>query len=496
MKTRFLVLALPVLLVLLGWQERSAAQCAPNGHIFNLESLTDASLSGQSRESVALLPNRAGQGDDLVYGAALDPRPFDVLTLNEAFYVQRATSDCAAAFDGGIPPIGSFKQLGSPAVAADPAHDQFFVADLRFQANPDVSAIGVLRATATRLLNPSDCPNGTIQNPLTCFEPAAALIDQEPLNVFQFSPAIAVDQRASGTGNGDVYVAYSEIKNSIPQIGLAACTSLLHCGSPIFLSVAKNDADTSVWIQVRADGLITLSYQDLVPSNGLVFPQYSFVTCTPHGAPNPPTCGNPVLVAQPQNPPLRSVGETAVNPGQQATHVNRLESDGKTFTTFLAYQACDVPSVPLGFCPKVSVFMNFSTDGGKTWSLAEKVSASPGQQFQSSMALDASTQTVNIAYYSTEKDPQKRRTQIFLSQILPGTTFAALPHQLTSIFFDRFFESFGASDGYGGLSVAAAGTGNAGQSKVYVHYTGSTVNGSYNGLGFPIITNTLTRFAY
>ena len=131
--------------------------------------------------------------------------------------------------------------------------------------------------------------------------------------------------------------------------------------------------------------------------------------------------------------------------------------------------------------------MTHSTDG-KTWSPAEKVSTSPGQQFDGVIALDDSTQTVNIAYYSTENDREKLRTQIFLAQILPGSTAVSKPHQLTSAFFDGGYADH--------IALAAAGTGQAGESKVYVHFNNSPVDGSYSGHPFPIITNTLTRFEY
>lgn len=105
-------------------------------------------------------------------------------------------------------------------------------------------------------------------------------------------------------------------------------------------------------------------------------------------------------------------------------HVNRLESDGETVTTFLVYDVCEVPidDVPALFnlCPKTSVSVKRSTDGGKSWSPTRFVPNAGGQQFLSGVAFDASTATLNIAYYSTEKGPQKTRIQVFLAQVFPA----------------------------------------------------------------------------
>jgi hypothetical protein len=506
MKTRMLVFVVPVLMVVLGWQGSLNAQCAPSGHIFNLEPRKNASFLSQFDQSLALLSNRSGSGNDLVVGSAEDARPLvsQSLTFNDAFYVGRDSSNCAAAVEGGMPLIQLGAQtlvaitINGPAVAADPAHDAFFFAAIYFAQSPDFSEVGVLKSTAADLLNTTNCPNGTLQNPVPCFEPLAGGADISPLNTLLFTPVLAVDQRKTGLGNGDVYVADVDSTSGQNQLAISACTNAkLVCGNPQFISLGQNDVDANPWIQVRPDGAVTVSYQHLIiDSKQNVILQYKFVTCAPKGAPNPPACGTPVVAAQPKNPAVDSGGETALFYNTRPTHVNRLESDSKTITTFLTFAVCEVPAIQsLFLCPKTGVVVTHSTDG-KTWSPAEKVSTSPGQQFDGVMALDDSTQTVNIAYYSTEKDPDKLRTQVFLAQILPGSTSVSKPHQLTSAFYDAgIFGSF--FSGYGDhIAVAAAGTGKIGESKVYVHFNGSPVDGSYNGHPFPIDTNTLTRFEY
>ena len=499
MKTRILIFVIPVLLVVLSGQGTLNAQCATSGHVFNLEPLQNASFASQDDESLAFLLNRSGGSNDLVVGTAVDARPLydSSIPSNDAFYVGRDSSNCAAAVEGGMPFIANFEavSLVGPAMAADPAHDAFFFADIYFtKTPPDLSEIGVLKSTAKDLLNTTTCPNGTQQNPVPCFEPFAGFADLSPLNTFLFAPVIAVDQRKTGTGSGDVYVAdvdEDSVHGKI-QLAVSACTNTdLKCGNPTFISLGQSDVDANPWIQVRPDGVLTVSYQhSMVDSNHNIILQYLFLTCTPKGAPNPPTCGTSVVAAQPANPALGSAGETTGFYNTRVTHVSRLESDGKTITTFLTYAACDVPEIPnliLSLCPKADVLVTHSTDG-TTWSPGKKVTTSPGQQFDGVMTLDDSTQTVNIAYYSSENDREKLRTQIFLAQILPGSTLVSQPHQLTSAFFDGGYADH--------IAVAAAGTGQAGQSKVYVHFNNSPVAGRYNGHPFPIVTNTLTRFEY
>jgi hypothetical protein len=494
-------------------QQFASASCNPNGNQFNLESPTDAILRSEFDESVAFLPNRGITGGDLVFGAAMDfrilPLPFGTqfeLTPTDAFYVQRSNLSCGADLEGLIPSTPLFGTwpvpFGSPAVVADPAHDAFFAADLRFTVNSDLTSVGVVKATATTLRNSTLCPDGTEAVPDDCFD-VAALADSAPLNTFLFNPVIAVDQRSAGVGSGDVYVAVTQESNGVPTIAVVACTnSALRCGHATSINEDVGTVDAVPWIQVRPDGAITLSWENVFVQNNSDVVQILFLTCTPNGAPNPPTCGTPVVAAQPKTPALGDAGDVSLVSSARPTHAHRLESDGKTVTTFLAYEQCDVAVTSLpgetpgtGFCPKDDVVTIFSTDGGHTWSAAEKVSNSLGQQFHAAMALDNSTGTINIIYYSTENDLEKLRSQVFLAQILPGTTTAGKPIQLTSRFYDApQFGSF--FSGYGDyISLAAAGTGNAGQSKVYVHVAGA-IKGIYNDQAFPAVGNILTLFQY
>ncbi len=490
-------------------QSKMSSGCNPNGNRFDLEPLVNAPLLGQANESVALIPGRGGNGVDLVVGTAADARPLILFDgpPNPAYYVQRDNSNCEADFEGGMAYEG-FVPVGTPQVVADPAHDAFFMGYAGI--NVDTFGIGIVKGMAANLLNATNCPNGTQLGlqPEACW-PISGVADPEPVNIGLGSPSIAVDQRTQGTGAGDVYVTAVQFGgNPYYQIILTACAnSTLECGSSVIISGADSLPNYSS-VQVRPDGGITVSYANVVIENHEIFEyQIKFVNCTPKGAPNPPACTAPILVTTQEHLGTVMVGDSSdFAPVAYPRHVDRLESDGITVTTFLIFDQCAVAQYTsqLGEqdCPKTQVVMASSTDGGNTWSSFRPVAPNtPGQQFLGNIALDVSTGTVNIAYYSSQNDTLRLRMQIFLAQVLPGTTTVGTINQVTTSLYDGqpgCFADAGQQPldcGYQ-IGVAAAGTGQSGQSHVYIHFNGSTANGSFNGQAFPIYTNTLTQFDY
>ena len=473
--------------------ETKASGCTPNGNRFDLEALTDAAFYGQYNEAVAVIPNRGGNGTDLVVGGALDERFLNPLIEYDGFYspsyyVQRDNSNCAADFEGGMPILGQFVPVGPPTPAADAAHDAFFIATTSIGG--ENFAVGIVKSTVANLLNASTCPNGTQESSALCW-PLGGIANVTASTVQ--NPSIAVDQRTSGTGAGDVYIAattyiYGEVST---QITLSACTnSKLSCSSTVVAS-GSDSAPQYPTVQVRPDGGITIAYGNGAASYGPV--QFKFVNCTPNGAPNPPTCGTPTLVITEPNPALGRPGDIQAFFEQYPYHVDRLEANGKTVTSFLIYDQCAVPQIGDYFCPKAQVVLTYSTDGGNTWSPLQVVGSAVGQQFLSNMALDASTGTVNIAYFSSQNDKLMYHTQLFLAQVPPGQTVAGAPHQITQTPYDG---PFGYDEGATDLSLAAGGTGQTGQSVVYFQFTGSTAKGMYNGQAFRIYHNVLTKYQY
>lgn len=152
-------------------------------------------------------------------------------------------------FEGGLPAVvskgNSFTGNGDVSVAADPARDAFFVADLRSSLSASLSAIGLFRASSATLLNPSLCPDGThttVQAQACWTTTAPAIIDQVPsggINNALDIPSVAVDERPanSGTGDSNVYIAVGVFSVKACGISLVSCTnSTLSCSTPIIIS--------------------------------------------------------------------------------------------------------------------------------------------------------------------------------------------------------------------------------------------------------------------
>jgi hypothetical protein len=499
----------------------SVLGCAPNGNTFNLQSAANA--VGQFNEAVAVLLNAGGSGGDLVFGTALDARSLPPLGFlpgqdADAFYVQRSNSTCAADLEGELPVILSntgdvYAIFGNPIVVADPAHGAFFVADLRYSGE---FAVGLMKATPATLLNTTACPNGTETGPANCFVSVAQLANIVSAATDLFSPSLAVDQRTAGTGAGDVYIAVvNDNENTAANaIFISACANTLaNCSDAVKISGSDTRAGNP-WVQVRPDGGITVSYVERESDTPTSAMDIRFVNCQPAGSPKAPTCTAPLPVIR-ETQPAGIPGEVQLSPQYvnpislnavdptYPKHVDRLESDGTTITTFLVYDRCGTPGItgdeifsPL--CPKTDVAILSSTNGGSTWSPLQQVSSAAGQQFFGNVALDVSTGTVNIAYYSTENDPLKTSMQIFLAQVAPGETSPGTPQQITSALYDGPLGGFNGNEELSGsyLGVAAAGTGQAGQSRVYIHFSGSVTPGSYNGVSFFVTNNILTSFQY
>lgn len=492
-------------------QPQASSGCPnPNGNLFNLEPRAKAVV--QAADSVALL-NRAGEDQvDLVVATAADARGLftnlnATLLSQDGFYVQRSNANCSPDFEGGEAGIENSTdgfapfQTGSATVVADPARKGFFIVDLRTGGNTLDNGVGIMHSTASTLLNTTSCPSGTETGTANCW-PLAAVTNITPLNSFLFNPQIAVDQRTSGTGAGDVYTVVTQHnnENTNPHISLTACTNGLNCGNSISVSGSDTSADFA-WVQVRADGGVTISYTNLSAGTA---EEIKFVNCTPNGAPKAPTCSAPILITTEKNATAGVlIGDVNMTNVLYPKHVNRLEADGKTVTTFLVYDRCGVSIVSgtAAVCPKTDVVVTTSNDGGSTWSPITKVSGGKGQQFFGAIADDSSTGTVNIAYYSTENDPLQEQLQVFLAQIHPGTTAIGGIHQLTTGFADvqaspPLSIQFQAVAFGNRLGIAAAGTGTAGQSHAYVTFTWNSVDGLYDGASSADVNNHLALFEY
>lgn len=499
-------------------QAPASVPCTGNsGARFNLEPRGNAVPQNQS--TADFLPNGVGPGDDLIVQAANDWRGNLVNKPHwdgsvSGYYVHRSTtSDCSVQFEGGLPSItvqGSAQMgIGGVAVAADPERDAIFVVDQRFGS---ISGEGLFRASASTLLNPAKCANGTHSEAqaVSCWTvtPPAFIFSQPGAALGGVQPSLAVDERATGAGKGagDVYVVGSDTPIFQPStIALVTCTNSLNCGNTAGIPISGSDASVAYpYVRVRTDGVITVSYIN-TNSNGTA--DIKFVTCTPAGAPKAPVCSAPHLVqhlAQPIAPNV-GVSQDMVNINLIAftypKHANRAESGGKS-TSFLVYDDCRHPFVqsnpPFTECLGAQVMMTTSTDEGKTWSTPVSVDTATGHHFYPAITTDPSTGIVNMAYYSTQGDKFNHEVRVFRNQINPGGTKVGTPTMVTTI-LDPID---GDPDGLGGLQTdaymgaVARGTGVSGRSQLYISFDSTVEPGTYEGRPAPELNNSIIQVIF
>jgi hypothetical protein len=520
------------------------------GTKFNLEPATNA--VPQLWQTVDFIPNRISTNVDLVVAGALDYRGTSVSPPPAGFagrrsvaapppsgapwdgsmsgyYVgQASAAGCQPVFEGGLPTSNSggnaFGSIGGIQIGADPARDAFFAADVRLSSNSQLWAIGLFRASSATLLNPALCPRGTHTEAQaqSCWEATApAVID--PVNgggiisPLWDTPSMAVDERSSGagTGAGDVYVAVQSFDNTNAPILLFACTnSTLSCSSPVTVSNAAVGplGNGNAYVQVRPDGKITVTYVN-ANTNPQLLDAVQFAICTPHGAPNPPTCGAPTLIAN-EMQPIGAVNTLDANSLSGSTqlvfssvrHADRLEADGKTVTTFAVWDRCKSyfmtpPPGTYDICLDADVVMSTSTDGGNTWSPATAVNTNAGHQFMPWISTDDSTGTVNIVYYDTEADPFHKQLAVSLNQIAPGTatvgpalkvTTAGTPWDANPNQTSLPLEGFDFH-----LGMKSRGMGTTGHSRIYASFTSTgDRRGVYAGAPLPEQNNNLQLVLY
>lgn len=480
---------------------------APAGTRFNLEPRVNA--TDQSATSVDFLLNGVGMDNDLIVQMANDSR--GLAQSGSGYYVHRSTSaDCSVQFEGGLPPfkfqgdtfVGTNAQGGGPLVVADSGRNAFFAADGRTGANS--AGIGLFRASAADLMNPARCPNGThtTAQAASCWtHTPPVVIDSLPVTEEAGEPFLAVDERASGTGAGDVYVLYG---NNPTPLSIVACTNSLKCGGPALVPVPASTINLpygGVDVQVTSTGLITVSF-GLLPEDRRQSGETLFFTiCTPAGAPKPPTCAQPTTVATVANEILTNF------PGVPLEHLNGFPLEitsprhavrpgpGNDFTTFLVYDDCVSPLRSLGgnqLCAGGEVELTISSDSGKTWSKPISVDTKVGHHFFGNVATDGSTGTVSVVYLSTEGDPSFHQTRVMLNQIAPGSTTLSPQKRITSVLNATDIVASGPGSAFLedlGVGVVSRGTGSAGHSRLYTSFNSSLVKGLYEKEPLPDLNN-------
>ncbi|HXM98611.1 MAG TPA: sialidase family protein [Candidatus Dormibacteraeota bacterium] len=489
--------------------------CKANlGKRFNLEPRANA--VPQNQGSADFIINGIAPNNDLILQVANDWRGNLTSGVRwdqsvSGYYAHRSSvGDCSVQFEGGFPSFlfqGNTEMgVGDAVVVADPARNAFFVADLRFGP---IIGVALFRASAATLSNPASCPAGTHTEAQaeSCWKVTApALLFPQPQTDYAGDqPRLAVDERSAGKGAGDVYVVETEFDFNAQtnRIYLVACTNLLKCGKTLLIS-GPDVASGYPYVQVRTDGMITISYVE-VNSNGS--DSVRFVTCRPAGAPLSPVCGAANTVTTILRPVTFTGGNgqlVNMNFPLAATypkHANRFEAAGK-FTIFLVYEDCkDVYSQGHGnpdVCMNAEVRITHSTDNGASWSAPASLDTTDGHHFFPGISTDESRGTVNVVYYSTEGDAFRHNVRVVLNQIAAHSTAPGAAQLITTTFepSDRDPGNLGAflTDGF--VGVIARGTGMPGASRLYISFDSTSSNGTYSGQPLSEQNNHLRLFTF
>jgi hypothetical protein len=371
-----------------------------------------------------------------------------------------------------------------PVVAADPSRDAIFAAAHNNATEGGFNGVAVMRSSSATLLNHAACPDGTHTPEQTrrCWPTRRALFEgictEAGCSGFAEGVMLAVDERASGGGAGNVYVGTKGFRFVGPEVllqglFLQACTNDLQLCSPelVISDDAKEDpfAFRSLRMTVRPDGDVVVTY--------IFGDDIRYVRCQPasRGAPESPICVSPVTVHH----ETRGLSTAA--------HAHRRDANG--METYVVWDRCAVIPAPDVPCPETDVVMKASNDDGVTWSPNEAapVATAAGSQFDPSIVTDLSRQILKIAYYSSEEDLFKHRTQVFVRHILPGS---ATPDAVT----DAQEVTTRLTEGGGfGLGLASRGAGQR-HSRTYIHHNSSSTPGIYDGVPLPDQNNHLSRF--
>lgn len=507
---------------------------------FNLEPRVDP--LPQNGTAVDFLPGAGLSGGDLIVGAANDMRLLTAgsgsapdfrgvfgISSQTGFYVHRDGLDsnpCSPDLEGGLAPVPSTATgkpmvgVGYPAVAAYPPGQTIYIADTRVSVGEGgETAIGIFRSSAAILNNSSVCPAGTLtQSDSSHCWPSHALVNLgSTFTIFNGSPHLAVDERpaASGAGAGNVYISATETGqfsgNSVSAIIIVVCKNDLSVCSPATVVSGTDYADLS-HVAVRPDGGVTATYTiqtgGLTPTPERV--DIKYVTCQPGAPPAPVSCSPATLIASEMQAipfsAFSSQGPLASNKFVLHTfpkHAHRQDSNG--IETYVVWDRCKVstaiPYAGLTFvnkCMDADIVMAASNDNGQTWHFAA-LDTSPQDQFQPWIAVDGTSNTIQVGYYTSAADTVfQHRAQVALRQIPPGgatpdaptaaqmvTTVPLEPNGdpvLQGIFIGHY------------LGVAARSS--AAGVRVYVHYTHTFVPGMYNGVSDPEQNNHLSRIDF
>ncbi len=401
------------------------------GTVMNLESATNA--VGQYAPGVDFILSELGSGKDLVAEYGQDNRfEFGTFDSMAAIYVHRdGTQDCYGGtdFEMSNPTITDpndhtqmmYGTTGQMIADPNPAHKQFIFADTR--EDTLTSGVGLWRMPASNWESTSKCPAGTLNSTqsATCAGTNGIVVFASEDNLSD-SVAIAQDPRTSGAGAGDIYLVSSSVRRLRTVILISACkatfASISDCSSPLILSGSTSGGLPSVAVVGGGPnaGAVAISYATASPDT------LHFLSCTPNGAPNPPTCTSSHTVTSDSNifTNLTNNPLPAIDPWPQIAA--RTDSGGQTL--FLVWSDCKAGAYTSGVygCPESQVVMATNTSlTSPAWTL-HHIYGTSEDRFAPSIAYDPGQGIVTVAYYATVSDLYKNRTRMAVNQVPAGST--------------------------------------------------------------------------
>lgn len=460
----------------------------------------------QDEEAVDFIPNAGISGSDVIVEGHNDYRGFFGALNNSVtgitVHVADSTGspDCTPSFEMGVPqvlsPLGDGQVLlgaGDPIVRANPTNGNIYAGGLQFGFSD--TAVGVFKTTAAALSSPCQPLGTTNEGDSTACLPVNRMVNtQNEFSSFTFNdkPDMAVDERPSGTGAGDVYVTDTlfNIFTGTSEIGLEVCNASLSACSPynIVSDTSENGgvpSDQFSNIKVRPDGGISVTYVNavisLTPSFAFVQTDFiKYISCTPNGAPAFPTCNAAQLVAT-EDTPLTFFGNLGSNlfrVDTYPTHDSRNDSRGAE--TYIVWSHCNQHQTEtlafLGECANADLMYSFANTTGNpaapSWTGPLTFDASAGDQYMPWVRTDTARGTVNVDYYTGVDDPQFRHQyKITLAQIPPGKDSPSLNSVPAMLSVDPSgdfnFQNLFIGDYVGLAARAVAG----GASRAYLAYT-------------------------
>jgi hypothetical protein len=390
----------------------------------------------------------------------------------------------------------------------------------------------LFRTDFSRLNDPVACPNGTHltdskgddTTPRRCW-PVGVLLDQVPQvgqSTFSDKPHMRPDERASGTGAGDIYVTWTQFDIFVGSaiIQLSVCppdfARASDCSAPMTISGA-DQYDQSSHIAVRPDGVVTLTYvsdrfidNPNQPFSREVF-DIKYVACVPHGAPKPPTCSAPTLVTSEWQPlpffggSLSAAGLAANDYRVHTYPVHDQRWNGNRYEEFVVWTRCKADpyiqeqSYYWVVCSNADLAMTWSptdTSGNALgWAPVSSFDSSSHDQVMPWLRTDHRNNVIYATYLSSHEDPFGHRIQTMARTIDPGkyapsgaTIVTPVP---TDPMADLFLSGFFIGD-YIGVAPRSDEDGG----RAYFGFTGQYFLGNVKGVWVRGQDNQLSAITY